>query len=64
MNGKKQCEMCVYGIVRCSEPDCTNKYVNRLKDRPDPYDCEFFDEISGSYAHDMERVMDNSDLYD
>jgi hypothetical protein len=37
-----------------------NRTVNKLKHKPDPYCCEFYDEISDSYMDDMEKVVRNT----
>ena len=52
------CETCIYGINRTgSKITCTNKYV---RNNPDPYYCEFYDEISDDYLADMRKVAQNT----
>ena len=57
MGGDKQCWTCVFGMNRSGEVSCDNGYVNRLrKNKPDPYDCEFYEEVSDDYAADIEKL--------
>lgn len=60
MSGHKQCDNCIYGIVRFGEVECTNRYIVNSMHKPDPFDCEFFDEISDSYMRDIEKVMEDA----
>jgi hypothetical protein len=54
MSGCKDCERCKYYysyVSFCSDygPECHNPYLERMKEkfRPDPYNCEFFDDKDG-----------------
>lgn len=54
MSGCKDCEMCKYyydyaNFLSSGEPECHNPYLVRMrkKFRPDPYNCEFFDDKDG-----------------
>lgn len=60
MSGEKQCWTCIYGENRSGAISCMNKYVRKLRHKPDPYDCEFYDEVSDSYMSDMDKVVRNT----
>lgn len=58
MGGDKQCWTCVYGMNRTGEVSCNNGTVIKLRKRskPDPYDCEFYEELSDDYVADVDKV--------
>ena len=60
MTDRQQCWTCIYGENRTGSVSCMNRTVNKLKHKPDPYCCEFYDEISDSYMDDMEKVGRNT----
>lgn len=61
MYGMLNCEDCVYATYSYTSIGfkCNNKYAQQIKDI-DPYDCEFFDEKTDDYIHDIEKVQDHS----
>ena len=61
MNGEKKCYSCVFGINRLGGEDisCNNGYVRKLRrktSKPDPYDCEWYEDITEDYVSDVDRV--------
>lgn len=60
MTDRKQCWTCIYGMNTTGEVHCTNRTVNSLKRKPDPYDCEWYEPLSDSYMDDMEKVGRNT----
>lgn len=61
MSGRIDCEDCIYATYGNSRSGyvCQNKYANACKNI-DVYNCEFFDEVSDNYIHDMDKVRDHT----
>lgn len=56
---EKQCWSCVYGINRTGEVTCDNGIVTGIQseeNKPDPYDCEFYDSLADDYLADIDKV--------
>lgn len=57
---EKQCWTCIYGENRSGSIDCMHSTVRKLRHKPDPYDCEFYEPVSDDYMADMEKVRRNT----